>query len=211
MTKDEIRGLQSDGKGRGALLLAAGSSSRMGSPKALLPWVGGTLIEYAVRQLAAAGCSEIVVVLGVEADRVGRAVPDVPGVRVTQVVNQDLEAGRSGSVRLGAGVISGAAGVVVIQSIDQPCPAAVVEQLCRAVELGPCLVAIPVHGGRRGHPLVVSGALLSDLRAVREETLGLRGVVRAHMDKVSTVAVDDDAVLLNLNDLETYERARQRP
>src|SRR5437588_6485928 len=50
--------------GRGALILAAGASQRMGSPKALLPWGEGTLLEYVLQQARAAAVEDIVVVLG---------------------------------------------------------------------------------------------------------------------------------------------------
>lgn len=52
-----------------AVLLAAGESTRMGSPKALLPWEGTTLLEYQVQQLLQSRCAEVVVVLGHEAGR----------------------------------------------------------------------------------------------------------------------------------------------
>jgi CTP:molybdopterin cytidylyltransferase MocA len=52
-----------------AILLAAGESTRMGQPKALLPWGDVTLIEYQVRELRAAGVDDVVVVLGHAAAR----------------------------------------------------------------------------------------------------------------------------------------------
>ena len=69
-------------------------------------------------------------------------------------------------------------------------------------------VALPVVGGRRGHPVCLAGRLLPELYDVREETQGLRGVVRRHA--VREVPVSDDEPLLNLNDVSAYEAAYAR-
>jgi molybdenum cofactor cytidylyltransferase len=190
---------------RAAIVLAAGASSRMGSPKALLPWAGATLVGYAIRELVAAGASNVVVVLGAGAEQVRAALPSGEGV--VAVVNPGYAAGRSSSVRAGAVAVPPGCGALVIQSVDQPCPAEIVDRLYRAVESAGVDVAIPVFGGRRGHPLGLSGRLIRELAAVREEDLGLRAVVRRHADTTVEVSVGSDVIHLNLNDPATYEAA----
>ncbi|MBK7725004.1 MAG: NTP transferase domain-containing protein [Dehalococcoidia bacterium] len=54
------------------IILAAGTSTRMGRPKALLDWGGQPLVCYQVRQLQEAGCDEVIVVLGHKADNISR-------------------------------------------------------------------------------------------------------------------------------------------
>ena len=70
----------------------------MGQPKALLPWHGGTLLEFQVEQLLAGGMERIILVLGHEAERIRRAVPPLP--RTTVVLNQDYATGDRKSTRL---------------------------------------------------------------------------------------------------------------
>jgi molybdenum cofactor cytidylyltransferase len=190
---------------RAAIVLAAGASRRMGSPKALLPWGGMTLAGYAIRELVAAGASRVVVVLGAGADQVLAALPGCEGV--VPVVNADYAVGRSSSVRAGAAAVPPGYAALIVQAVDQPCPAEIAEGLYQAVEADGVDVAIPVFGGRRGHPLGLSGRLIPELAAVREEDLGLRAVVRRHADTTVEVPVSSDVVHLNLNDPAAYEAA----
>src|SRR5262249_31372537 len=82
-----------------ALLLAAGESRRMGTPKQLLDWDGQELVAYQVEQLRAAGADEVIVVLGHEAAAIAR-VAEAAGGRV--VLNPEYRSGRASSVRVGA-------------------------------------------------------------------------------------------------------------
>jgi CTP:molybdopterin cytidylyltransferase MocA len=65
---------------------------------------------------------------------------------------------------------------------------------------------VPTFRGRRGHPVCFDGGLLTQLRGVSEEDQGLRAVVRRHA--VTEVAVEDEAVLWNLNDPNAYAAAK---
>jgi CTP:molybdopterin cytidylyltransferase MocA len=60
-------------------------------------------------------------------------------------------------------------------------------------------ISAPTHAGRRGHPLLFARALVPELRAISEETMGVRAVVRRHAAAINGVAVDDPIVLLDLN------------
>jgi CTP:molybdopterin cytidylyltransferase MocA len=182
-----------------ALILAAGASRRMGSPKALLPWAGTTLLGAAIREARAAGADEIVVVLGQAA-----SMPSPTGVKV--VFNPDEASGRSGSIRLGVAALASNPAAILIQSVDQPCPAAVLQALYDGVSRAE--VVIPTYGGRRGHPVCFAGRLLPELRSVDEASQGLRAVVRAH--PVREVPVASEAVLWNLNDPSAYAAALGR-
>jgi CTP:molybdopterin cytidylyltransferase MocA len=177
----------------------------MGSSKALLPWDGTTLVGYAIRELIAARATRIAVVVGADAEQVLAALPDSGAV--APVVNREYATGRSSSIRLGAAVIPPVCRALIVQSVDQPCPAWILRALYRAAEEDGVDVAVPVSGGWRGHPIGLSGRLLPELAAVREEEQGLRAVVRRHADSRREVPVESDVVHLNLNDRGAYERA----
>ena len=147
--------------GRAAIVLAAGPSSRMGSPKALLPWGGTTLVGYAVRELAAAGAARIVVVLGADAEQVRAGLPKIQGLMPT--VNPDYATGRSSSIRAGAGAVPPESTAVIIQSVDQPCPSEIIQRLYEAVQTAGVDVAIPIFDDRPGHPVCLSGRLIPEL------------------------------------------------
>ncbi len=193
---------------RAALLLAAGSSVRMGFPKALLPWGESTLLEFQICQLRAAGAGDIVVVLGAHARRVRPLVPALPGVRA--VYNRRHREGRSSSIRCGARNLRPNARVVLVESVDQPCPSTVQEELFRVAEDTGAAVVIPTFGGRRGHPIVLARHVLPELLELSEEEQGLRAVVRSHARDTVEVPVNTDVVLWNLNDPQEYALAHRR-
>ena len=178
------------------MIVAAGASERMGRPKALLPWHGSTLVEYAVQQARLAGVVDLVVILG-------PATRDLH-LDARIAFNPDPDTGRSTSIRLGAQSLPDHVAGVLVQSVDQPVPAEVVGVLFDAVEAG-AHVAIPTYRGRRGHPVCVAGDLLADLRALSEDTHGLRAVVRRY--EPTEVPVQAEAVTWNLNDPHAYAAA----
>ena len=186
-----------------AILLAAGESTRMGEPKALLPWRGTTLIEYQVRQLSEAGIEEIVVVMGHAADEIREKVPEIARV----VVNLHYEEGRATSLRAGAGALPDNAHPIVVLNIDQPRPAELLRSLLAAHEAGASPISRPAFEGQHGHPPVLDGLLLDELRAVEEASLGLRGVMTAHANEVADIDLRDDCVLVSFNTPEEYAGA----
>lgn len=189
-----------------AILLAAGRSERMGQPKALLPWDGRPLIAYQIAELAAAGCRPVVVVLGHEADAI---VPFVVHPAAEVVVNPRYDEGRASSQRAGAQAVPYDADAVVILNVDQPRPREVLVRLLVEHEAGPALVTQPEYRGKRGHPVVLSAALLPELRQVTEESLGLRAVLRAHAAQTRLVSFDDPVVTMDLNTPDDVRVARR--
>lgn len=187
----------------GAVILAAGASQRMGTPKALLPWAGTTLLEHAVEQARAAGVEHIVVVLGPATRHLERA----PWLtEVTVRCNPDPETGRSASIRIGTAALPDDLRAILVQSVDQPCDASVLASLFAALAAAEAEVAVPTYAGRRGHPVCLSGALLAELRAVTEAEQGLRSIVRRHTRL--DVPVNTPSVVWNLNDPAAYAAAR---
>ena len=88
--------------GIGAVLLAAGESTRMGRPKQLLEWAGRPLVQYQVQELQATSAQEIVVVLGHEADLLEPLVEQVmKSPRTHAVINPDYRQGKTTSIKTG--------------------------------------------------------------------------------------------------------------
>jgi len=174
----------------------------MGRPKALLPWGTTALIEYQVRELLAARC-EVIVVLGHAAEEIRPHLP--PDARI--VVNGSYREGRASSLRAGAAALPDDADTIVVLNVDQPRPRQVIETLAAAHRTGSALITMPTYGGKHGHPPVLSGALLPELRAASEEARGMRGVIAAHEGAVRAVEIDSPIVLLDLNTENDYQQA----
>jgi molybdenum cofactor cytidylyltransferase len=185
-----------------AILLAAGESTRMGRLKQLLPWAETTLIAWQVDQLREAGADDIVVVLGHQAERVRAAVPGM----ARAVVNEAYLEGRASSLRHGAEAIRDADAILIL-SVDQPRPAWLSQLLIEHWRQTQAVVVSPRFPRRFGHPVLVAGALLPELRAVTEETLGLRAVIDRHLADADSFPVDNDRIDVDLNTPTDYETA----
>ncbi len=187
-----------------AIILAAGASRRMGSPKPLLDWGGRPLLVAEIATLEDAGIDNIVVVLGARAQIV-RA--ELGALGHGTVFNAQWPQGRSTSLVAGARALLGrdeTPDAIVIQNVDQPTRAEVVSRLLE--QRGDAEAVQPELDGHGGHPVVVSGALLPELAAVDEATFGLRAVLQAHPPL--RIPFDDPIVRIDLDTPEDLERAR---
>jgi len=187
------------------IILAAGMSTRMGRPKALLDWGGEPLVCYQVRQLQEAGCDEVIVVLGHKADNISR---EMRTMKCRTMLNPRYQHGRAGSLRIGAKAVNRDTDAILITDVDTPRPAVFLKALIDA-HRPEIAVTRPIHRGSRGHPIVVAGRLREELMAVTDEAEGLHAVLRAHATEVGEV---DAGELLDLdfNTPEEYQAALRR-
>lgn len=188
-----------------SIVLAAGMSTRMGAPKALLPWGGQPLLAYQVEQLREAGADEVVVVLGDDADEIHRTIRR-SDCRV--MLNPRFQMGRAGSLRIGAKAVDRDATAIVVTNVDQPRPASFLRALIEAHK-PPALITRPSFDGKHGHPIVVAGELRGELMDADDDTQGLLAVVERHRDQMAECALDDLAVL-DINTPDAYDAARRR-
>jgi molybdenum cofactor cytidylyltransferase len=188
------------------VLLAAGEAARMGRPKPLLPWGDTTLVEYQVGEMLGAGLERVIVVLGHAWQDVK---PYLTGPAVEVVINEAYRESKASSLRAVAASLLDEDEAVVILSVDQPRPRDVLARLLGAHDAGFALITVPTHGGRRGHPTVLAGALIPELRNVLDETLGLRGLIERHRASLREVPFETPIVLLDLNTPDEYRQAHE--
>ncbi len=170
------------------LVLAAGASRRMGRPKMVLPVGSTTLLAASVSPLLEADLDPVVVVLGCEAETIRRhaGLPEDPRLEV--VVAEDWASGMAASLRRGLDAC-GAADAVLVALGDQPdATAEGIRRLVAALAAGAPL-AVPVRGGRAGHPVLFARALWPELRALAGD-VGGRDVVRRHWAEAALVEQD---------------------
>jgi molybdenum cofactor cytidylyltransferase len=177
----------------------------MGVPKPLLEWGGYTLIEYQLAQLKGPPLDRVVVVLGHRADEV---LPYVRSAGAQAVINELYAEGRASSLRVGAAALPDDTSAVVVLNVDQPRPHDVITRLVDVHRLSSSLITVPTYDGKRGHPPVLDGSLVPELREVSEATQGLRAVIARHEADVNELAFETAAVLLDLNRPQEYEKAR---
>jgi molybdenum cofactor cytidylyltransferase len=208
-----------------AIVPAAGASRRMGRPKLLLPYADGTVLGCLVGALRVAGVSPIVVVAAAGdaemrawcgAAIAAAATTDAAGLTValTVALNPAPERGMLSSILAGlaalggAGTLAGGRTPLLVCPGDLPAlrPGTVVELLRRREAAGAGL-AVPVHRGRRGHPLAVAPALVPEIESL-DPGRGLRQLLDLHPDDLLTVEVDDPGCVADLDTPADYERLR---
>ena len=179
----------------------------MGRPKPLLPWRGTTLVEHQIDALFRGGVSDVVVVVGHEADAVAARVA-CTGAR--SVVNPDYLQGKTTSIKAGLRDVSADADSILLLAVDQPRTASIVSAVVRAHLSGNSLITSPRYEGHGGHPLIFAASLRDELAAISEEKQGIREVFQAHRDSVQEYVLDDPMIRLDLNTPEAYADAFKR-
>ena len=190
---------------KSSILLSAGISSRMGTPKALLDWGGEPLIRYQIRQLFEAGLDEVVVVLGFHADEIQRQMRDL---KCRVMLNPRYQMGKAGSLRIGAKAVNRDADPIVVLGVDQPRTSGLIRAMVDAHLGGDSPVTRPTFDERGGHPVVVAGNLRSDMMEATDEDEGLRGVLANYVSRTQLVPNGEEC-RLDLNTPEEYEAARR--
>jgi molybdenum cofactor cytidylyltransferase len=190
----------------GAVLLAAGESTRMGQLKALLPWEGRSLLRYQVDQLLASPVERVVVVLGHRAAELRPLLP--ADARLQPVENPDYGSGKVGSIVAGVAALP-AGGHVMILGVDQPRPVGLIEPTIGRHLTSGAPVTVAGYAGRRGHPVLFAPALRAELLAIDEATEGLRALLARHSAGVRVYDTGSPLALVNLNRPEDYEAARR--
>lgn len=192
----------------GAIVLAAGSSSRMGRPKALLPVEGTTFLGHVLATLRAAGVSPVRVVLGQQAEEIRAAVTLRPDV---VVINPTPQAGMLSSVRHGVRALPEEVDGFLLWPVDHPTVLPdTIRRLVAAFRAGGAPIVVPVHAGRRGHPVLFASRIKDELLAA-PDAVGARAVVAAHEDAVRAVEVHDPGVVADVDTPEAYARIVGKP
>jgi molybdenum cofactor cytidylyltransferase len=162
--------------GLGGVLLAAGTSSRMGQNKLLLQIGGTTLLVRAVRTAAAAGLDPILVVLGHEADRAARELHGLPCV---PVLNSEYRQGQASSLRAGFAALPDQVAGAVVMLADMPF---VTADMIRALFVPEAPLVISTYDGVVAPPTLYRRELFPELRALSGEGCG-KQVIRSHRDQ----------------------------
>jgi molybdenum cofactor cytidylyltransferase len=194
-----------------AIVLAAGTSSRMGSPKQLLRAGGETLLERTLGILRRSKVDEIVVVLGHEAAAIQEQV-ELVGVKI--VVNKAYREGMGTSLREGASNVASSARAALVVLADQPLlqPMTIDRLIDEYQEHKPQIV-LPLYRGFRGNPVLLDRSVFPEIMGLSGD-VGCRAIFGSHTENILKVSVEDVGVLLDVDtkvDLEKFRRASVLP
>ena len=190
----------------GAVVVAAGASYRMGSPKALLKIGEKTFLQHIVDVLQSAGITEIVVVLGSNAEVIKESLNWYDG---TVVLNRDWKDGQLSSIVAGLAVLRPLAlEGALICPVDHPfITRRLLTDMLHVFRLSGKGIVVPAYGTRRGHPVIFASRMFDALRDA-DLTIGARKIVKDHPDDIEEVATKEEGVVLNIDTPEDYRRTQ---
>lgn len=186
-----------------ALVLAAGESRRMGTPKLLLPFGGKTIIEHIVDNINQSKADKILVVLGSHREEIQNKLADRP---VLSVVNHRYMEGMLSSIQIGFGALPKDTAAALVCLGDQPLiPFSVLDDLIEAYEQTKKGIVLPVYKKKRGHPILIDQKYRQEVLDLSPDT-GLRSLVHNHPQDVQEAKVDTPHILKDIDKPEDYAR-----
>jgi len=185
------------------ILLAAGGSRRMeGAHKLLEPVGGESLIVHAARAALDASLGPVVAVVGHRGEEIEAVLP--PGVRALR--NPSWNDGLSSSISAGLSALPEVTSAVLVALGDMPFISASHHRRVAAA-WHPGTIVVPAHEGRPGHPVALAADFFPELLAL-EGDRGARSVVLSHPKAVTTLPIDDPAIVTDVDDLDSLSRVR---
>lgn len=210
-----------------AVILSAGQSSRMGTPKALVDFRGKTFLAHLLDAAQHPQIGFVRVVLGAHDAEIRRAL-NLPDDLV--VLNPDWQRGQLSSIQVALRALSADARATSAARSDHVAKAAPASDALDGILLCPVdhplitrslvaalvaafysdakpLIVVPTFRGRRGHPVIFSRSLFPELLSAPADE-GARAVVWSHASQVAEVPTEEEGVVLNMDDSESLRRAR---
>ncbi len=185
-----------------AIILAAGESRRMGRPKALLPFRGGTFLSELAATLSR-HCDPVMAVFGAGAETLAAQAP----VSVRVVNNENYRQGMLTSLQAGLRELGpGPFDAVLFTLVDHP---AIAAETVGALLAANAPIAIPRFEGRRGHPVVLRGAMVSEVRA-EPASSKIHDIIDRHAGEIAYVDVNDPGIRDDVDDPERYRELMSR-
>lgn len=186
-----------------AIILAAGGSTRMGSPKQLLRYQGQTLLRRTVQNAIAAGCSPVIVVVGASA---GQVIPEALLPGVTIIRNPDWKSGMGTSIRTGVAAVSNADAALILLC-DQPhVHAAAIMRLIDLCLKNPTSLIAAEYADTIGVPAIFSKDFFGELATLTDDQ-GAKAILLRHHSNVIRVKLHE--AQMDVDTPEEYEKLRR--
>lgn len=180
-----------------AILLAAGGSSRFGSPKQLVKWRGSSLLEHTLQRLQALFGDQVIVVLGAYADAIRVTLQPTLATIIENVAWQE---GMSTSIRAGVNALPEHVEAVMLSLSDQPLlETDVFERLIAVWKQQPGSIVASQYEDTIGVPAIFPACMFPTLKALSGD-VGAKKILSSLSDQVITVNISEAGI-----DIDTKE------
>ena len=187
------------------IILAAGTASRMGKIKQLLPLKDKPLLEHVIHHARQSNLYEIIVVLGYCAGEIENKT-DMSGTRIIR--NEAYLNGQSTSLIKGIENVSPSCDAAMFLLADQPfVNREIINHMISAFERSKKIIAVPYHKTKRGNPVIIDRTLFPELKKLSGDT-GPRIYFQKFKTCILKVPVENRAVLLDIDTEEDYEKLK---
>jgi molybdenum cofactor cytidylyltransferase len=188
----------------GIIILAAGSSSRMGTSKQLLPVDGEALLHRAVRASFQSNAQFVIVVLGANLDEHRHSIRDL---NVEVVENSEWEKGLGSSIKTGLRHLKTShpkADAIVLVVCDQPALSSKhLDHLIEVYQKSKKAIVASYYAGAPGVPALIDKTLFPELMKI-EDSYGAKKVIQQHLDQAELVDFDEGAI--DIDTPEEYQK-----
>ena len=179
-----------------AILLAAGEAKRMGKLKQLMPLGNSTIVEQTIDNLLSSKVHEVIVVVGYRAEEVIRRIATKP---IKIAVNPIYQQGMGTSIITGLSQVDSRAQAIILVLGDQPfVDSQTINRLMDEFDTHDKGIVIPVHQGRRGHPIIFSLKYRAQLSELKGD-IGGREIIREYPDDILEVTVDCEGINIDID------------
>ena len=192
-----------------ALILAAGSSTRMGAKNKLLANViGKPMITHVVDAIGQSMVNSVVVVTGYERDQIENVLSQH---NISFVHNENFKAGLSESLKVGLKEISDDVDGVLICLGDMPLlTSTIIDNLIKAFDpIEGRSICVPINGRKRGNPVLWDKSYLTEMTEIVGD-VGAKKLLEKYSDHVFEVSFEEDNVLIDVDTPDLLKSLNER-
>lgn len=185
------------------VILAAGSASRMGKTKQLMPFGKTTLLGQVVEAAKGSELHEIIIVLGYKAEQIRKTL-DPANTKI--IMNKEYSKGQSTSLIKGLENVSSICDAAMFLLGDQPLVTAdIINQLINAFKTTSALITIPYCNAKRGNPVIIARPLFYRLKSLSAD-IGARDLFDEFKEFILKVEIPDNAILVDIDTMDDYKK-----
>lgn len=186
------------------LILAAGESSRMNYPKALLKLGEETFAELIARKMRECGIGPCFLIAGSHSKELKESLSGKAEFKLVE--NPRFKEGQISSLKVGLKQVPLKSTAVLVWPVDQPLvKAETVQKILSAFQEQRRPVTIPVRQAKRGHPVVYDAEAVRTILSL-DATHTAKDLQAIYANKITFVEVEDPGVLIDIDTPEDYQK-----